>query len=132
MGAEKNNLKTSETFSYTYSSRQQEEILTIQQKFLPPVEDKMERLRKLDRQANLPGTLAAVFVGLMGVLLLGLGLCCVLLESWRAYFAQGIVLGCVGLLLMASAMPINKRLTAYMHKKMAPQVLALTEELLHQ
>lgn len=92
----------------------------------------MERLRKLDRQANLPGILAAVLVGLVGALLLGVGLCCATLESWRAYFVPGIAMGCAGLLLMASAMPINKLLTTYMHKKLAPQVLALTEELLHQ
>ncbi len=70
-----------EKFSYTYSARQQEEILAIRQKYLPPVEDKMEQLRKLDRQTNLPGIIAAIIVGLIGTVLFGVGLCCVTIEE---------------------------------------------------
>lgn len=131
MGDEKKEAQA-ETFSYTYSSRQQEEILAIQQKFLPPVENKMERLRRLDRQADLPGIVAAVLVGLVGALLLGLGIYCVTAARWRACFVPGIALGCAGLLVMAAAMPVNRLLTGYMRKKMAPQVMALTEELLRK
>lgn len=37
-----------ETFTYTYSSKQQEEIRNIRSKYLPKEEDKMEQLRRLD------------------------------------------------------------------------------------
>ena len=37
-----------ETFEYTYSAKRQEEIEAIKNKYLPPKEDKMEQLRKLD------------------------------------------------------------------------------------
>ena len=39
-----------ETFTYTYSAKQQEEIQNIRKKYLP-TEDKMEQLRRLDRSA---------------------------------------------------------------------------------
>lgn len=121
-----------EKFSYTYSARQQEEILAIRQKYLPPVEDKMEQLRKLDRQANLPGIIAAIIVGLIGTVLFGVGLCCVTIESWEIYFVPGIFIGLVGLLLMIAAVPLNSIFTKYMRKRMAEKVLAITDELLQK
>lgn len=121
-----------EKFSYTYSARQQEEILAIRQKYLPPVEDKMEQLRKLDRQTNLPGIIAAIVVGLIGTVLFGVGLCCVTIESWEIYFVPGIFIGLVGLLLMIVAVPLNSILTKYMRKRMAEKVLAITDELLQK
>ena len=36
-------------FRYTYSAKDQEEIRSIRQKYVPREEDKMERLRRLDR-----------------------------------------------------------------------------------
>lgn len=121
-----------ENFSYTYSARQQEEVMAIRQKYLPPVEDKMEQLRKLDKKTTLPGTIAAIVVGLMGALLLGFGLCCVTIESWKAYFVGGIFIGVVGLLLMVVTVPLHRCVTNYMRKKMAAEVLAITDKLLQK
>ena len=44
-----------ETFTYTYSAREQEEIEKIRQKYLPKAEDKMEQLRALDRNVTKKG-----------------------------------------------------------------------------
>ena len=41
-------MENKETFSYTYSARQQEEVKKIREKYLPAEEDKMEQLRRLD------------------------------------------------------------------------------------
>lgn len=42
-----------EVFSYTYSASQQAEIKGIREKYMPPTEeDKMERLRRLDRSVT--------------------------------------------------------------------------------
>ena len=49
-----------ETFTYTYSAKQQEEIRNIQKKYLPREEDKMEQLRRLDRSAARKGTILSV------------------------------------------------------------------------
>lgn len=119
-------------FSYTYSARQQEELLAIRQKYLSLTEDKMEQLRKLDRQANLPGTIVAILLGIIGTFLLVIGICCIIIVSWRSYFAAGIFMGCVGLFLMSAAIPVNNIITKYMQKKVAAKVLAITDELLHK
>ena len=37
------------TFEYTYSAKQQEEVAAIRKKYVPAEEDKMVTLRKLDR-----------------------------------------------------------------------------------
>ena len=47
-----------EIFTYTYSARQQEEVRRILQKYTPLQEDKMELLRRLDKSAQQPGTIA--------------------------------------------------------------------------
>ena len=44
-----------ESFHYTYSAKQQEEIQSIRKKYLPQ-ENKMEQLRRLDRSATRKGT----------------------------------------------------------------------------
>ena len=41
-----------DVFQYTYSAKQQEEIEAIRKKYLPPQEDKMEQLRRLDKSAT--------------------------------------------------------------------------------
>ena len=50
-----------ETFNYTYSASQQEEIKKIREKYSAPEkqEDKMEQLRRLDKSVTKPGTDAA-------------------------------------------------------------------------
>ena len=47
-----------EIFTYTYSARQQEEVRRILQKYTSPQEGKMELLRRLDKSAQQPGTIA--------------------------------------------------------------------------
>ncbi|MBR5245203.1 MAG: hypothetical protein IKW07_04150 [Clostridia bacterium] len=44
--------KHPETFTYTYSAQQQEEIQNIRKKYLAPEEDRMEQLRKLHHSAT--------------------------------------------------------------------------------
>ena len=52
------------TFEYTYSAKQQQEIENIRKKYLPKEEDKMETLRRLDKSAENPGLIAALAIGL--------------------------------------------------------------------
>ena len=45
-----------ETFSYTYSANEQEEIRRIREKYQPGEADKMEQLRRLDESTTRKGT----------------------------------------------------------------------------
>lgn len=118
----------SETFHYTYSAKQQEEIETIRQKYLPKEENKMEQLRKLDESATKPGTIAALAVGIISALILGVGMCCTMVWAEK-YFATGIVLGILGLSGVGAAFPLYRYITEKKREKIAPEIMRLTEEL---
>lgn len=65
--------------------------------------------RKMEHKApiKLSGkTLAAVFVGILGVLLLGVGMCLCLLDP--AKMAVGIVVGVVGIVVLLMLIPLLK------------------------
>ena len=71
-----NVMNESKGFEYTYSAKNQKEIESIRKKYLPKEEDKMETLRRLDKSAEKPGTMAGIIVGVIGTMLLGIGMCC--------------------------------------------------------
>ncbi|MBQ7870569.1 MAG: hypothetical protein IJ357_00300 [Oscillospiraceae bacterium] len=120
-----------ETFNYTYSAQQQEELQRIRKKYLPPEEDKMEQLRRLDRAVTQKGTTAALVVGVIGTLLLGLGMSCAMV--WMGdWFLPGIIIGLVGIALIALAYPLYNRIARRERERVAPEILRLTEELLQE
>ncbi len=120
-----------DTFQYTYSARQQEEITRIRKKYLPKEEDKMERLRRLDQSATKKGTAVSIAVGILGCLLLGVGMCCTMV--WMGnWFLPGIFLGLIGIGTIALAYPLYTRITKKQREKLAPQILKLTDELSKQ
>ena len=119
--------KEKDTFTYTYSAKQQEEIRNIRKKYLPREEDKMEQLRRLDRDTTRKGTVLSVLVGVIGCLLLGVGMCCTMV--WMKFFIPGVVIGLIGIAAVAAAYPLYTRITRKEREKIAPQILKLTEEL---
>lgn len=121
-------MSENKSFEYTYSAKQQKEIENIRKKYLPKEEDKMEKLRKLDRDAEKPGSVAALIMGIVGTMLLGVGMCCTMVWS-DSFFVLGIVVGCLGIVILSLAYPMYKRITQKQRAKIAEQILALTEEL---
>lgn len=118
-----------ESFSYTYSARVQEEIKSIRSRYVEPEEDKMETLRRLDRSATRKGTVMSLVVGILGTLLMGVGMCCAMV--WMgAWFVPGIVIGLVGIAVLACAYPLYVRITKKEREKIAPEILRLTDELM--
>ena len=63
-----------EVYKFTYSSKQQEEVKQILQKYVPKEENKMEQLRRLDKSVSDKGFVCSLTVGIIGVLLLGGGM----------------------------------------------------------
>lgn len=118
-----------ETFEYTYSATQQEEIETIRRKYLPKEEDKMEQLRKLDRDVTKPGTVWALVLGIIGCLMFGVGMCCTLVWA-DSFFVVGIIVGIGGMAVMGIAYPVYAKITTKARERIAPQILALSEELM--
>ena len=115
-----------ESFHYTYSAKQQEEIQSIRKKYLPQ-EDDIERVRPLGRRATTKGAEGSVIVGFISCLLLGIGMCCTMV--WMQWFVPGVVIGVIGIVGIAAAYPLYTRITRRERERLAPQILKLTEEL---
>lgn len=120
-----------ETFTYSYSATQQEEINNIRQKYLPQKDDKMEQLRRLDSGVTKKGMIASLSVGVISALILGVGMCCTMLWADK-YFVLGIIVGIIGIAGVIAAYPIYNHITKKEREKVAPQILKLTDELTHQ
>lgn len=121
-------------FEYNYSAKQQKEIETIRRKYMQTPretkEDKMETLRRLDQSTERKGTIWGLVFGIVGILLFGTGMSCVMV--WPdTLMAMGIVTGIVGIMLIVPAYPIYRRITRKEREKLAPRILALTEELMN-
>ena len=117
-----------ETFEYRYSVKQQEEIEAIRRKYLPKEEDKMEQLRQMDKRVSRKGTIISIIIGVIGCLLLGIGMCCTMEWAGR-WFVPGIIIGVIGIVMIALAYPLYERITKKERKKIAPQILKLADEL---
>lgn len=123
------NHQDKETFQFTYSAKEQEEIRNIRKKYMASEEDKMEQLRKLDASVTQKGTVAALIVGIIGTLLLGIGMCCCMV--WQnTWFFPGIVIGVIGIVVLAAAYPLYNHVTQKERKRIAPEILRLTDELM--
>ena len=124
------------TFCYTYSAKQQEEIQTIRRKYMPPEEDKMEQLRKLDASVSQKATIGSILVGVIGALTLGFGMSLVMTElsSMLGMADEGMILGIVvgilGILFIVCAYPSYTYILKKERKRIAPEILRLTDELL--
>lgn len=118
-----------EAFEYEYSAKKQKEIEEIKKKYLPKEEDKMETLRKLDQSVTTKGTMYSLVPGVAGALILGVGMSMCLVGS-SAMFIPGIIIGILGMVILGMAYPLYMKATEKLRKKIAPQILALTEELM--
>lgn len=118
-----------ETFSYTYSAKQQEEIERIRKKYMPPQEDKMEQLRRLDRSVAQKGTTVSLIAGIIGTLLLGIGMCCAMVWA-GSLFIPGIIIGLIGIAIVTAAYPLYQHIIKKEREKIAPEIIRLTNELM--
>ena len=121
----------SEKFNYSYSSARNEEAERIASKYINVDvrgDADLERLRALDKRAEFPGTMAGIFLGLAGVLILGLGMSLILRSD---HFAIGVVTGVIGLAAAGLAAPVSLAVTRRNREKIKDEVLALTEKIKH-
>ena len=121
-------MKNKETFSYTYSAKEQEEIKKIREKYAPKEADKMEQLRRLDAGVTQKGTVVSLVVGIIGALILGTGMSMCMV--WTELFVLGIIVGIVGIVMVSAAYPLYSYVTKKEREKIAPEIIRLTDELM--
>lgn len=131
--------KNKETFSYTYSAKEQEEIKTIRKKYVEEeqTEDKMSLLRRLDAAVIQKATTIALVFGVIGVLIMGIGMSLAMTEIGEMIglpgsmsMLVGILIGIVGIILVCMAYPVYNRVIRKERKKIAPKIIKLTDELM--
>ena len=134
-----NNNKEKDAFTYTYSAKEQAELRRIRDKYTAPteVEDKMARLRRLDQSVtNTAQTVALVF-GVIGTLILGSGMSLCMTDlgeilnlNGTLSMVIGIIIGVVGGVSASLAYPIYNAIVKAKRKKLAPEIIRLTDELM--
>lgn len=127
-------MENNQSFEYTYSAEQQQEIEAIRKKYLPKEENKMEQLRRLHYSATQKAQAASIAIGILGALILGTGmsLCMTDLGAALDHWAMviGILVGVLGLILVALAYPLYNSVLRKERQRIAPEILRLSEELL--
>ena len=127
-------MENKEGFSFTYSADQQKEVEAIRKKYLPQEADKMEQLRRLHAVPTQKAQVASLAVGIIGALIMGTGMSLAMTDIGAALgsFAMvlGIVVGIVGMVLVALAYPIFNRVLKKEREKIAPEILRLSDELI--
>ena len=132
---EKNVENKTEQFTYTYSSREQDEIKKIREKYLAPDEreDKMAQLLRLDASVTKKGTVVSLILGIIGSLVLGVGMCLAMDVLSIPYgMPIGIAVGILGIACIIVAYPIYTKITEKEKARLAPEILRLTDELMNK
>ena len=124
-------------FEFTYSAKEQAEVKKIRAKYAAPTtqEDKMTQLRRLDASVYSKATTAALVIGVIGALVMGLGMSLVMTDIGAALgtilaMIVGIAIGVIGIVLICLAYPVYNRTLKKEREKIAPEILRLTDELM--
>ena len=130
-------MENKEGFEFTYSAKEQEEIKRIRKKYATPVEeeDKMAQLRRLDAGVYSKATTAALVIGIIGALVMGLGMSIVMTDIGAALgtilaMVVGVGIGVIGIVLICLAYPMYTRTLKKEREKIAPEIIRLTDELM--
>ena len=126
-------MENHQSFEYTYSPQQQEEVEEIRKAYLPKQEDKMAELRRLHAIPTRKAQAASLAVGIIGTLILGTGMSLCMTKLGAALgmlaFVIGILIGLTGLAMVALAYPIYNRILHKERERIAPEILRLADEL---
>ena len=124
-------------FKYTYSASEQAELKSIRAKYTESEESPIERIRRLDNRVTGRAQSISLALGVVGILILGFGLS-LILSDLKYIFGDntvlaiviGSVLGIIGGIPIAIAYPAYNYVLKREQKKVAPEILKLTDELM--
>lgn len=137
-------MENSEKFNYTYSAKEQEEIKAIRQKYIVQDEtgtdeDKITQLRRLDAAVTKKATNVSLILGIIGTLIMGTGMSIVMTDIGEvlglhqtASMVIGISTGIIGIVTVCIAYPIYNQIVKKERKKIAPEIIRLSNELIKQ
>ncbi|MBQ8381732.1 MAG: hypothetical protein IJX47_00840 [Clostridia bacterium] len=115
-------------FRYNYSAASQREVESIRKKYLPPEENKLEKLKRLDHRVQTAGMIPSLSAGIGGALVFGVALCMGLDILWGGLIGA-ILLSIPGVVAMLAAYPLFVKVAADTKKQLAPEILRLADEI---
>ena len=116
-------------FTYNYSAVRNKEVENIRRKYLPEEESKLETLKRLDYKVQSAGMIESLCIGIIGALVFGIGMC-FFLEVFAGVAWLTALFMIIGTLLMIPAYPIYRRIAHRTKKKLTPEILRLSEEIM--
>lgn len=121
-------------FEYTYtapSEEQKREIFSIRRQYeqASSVDEKLDRLRKLNSFVHNFATAVSLIHGIVGTLIFGLGMSMIL--EW-SIMVWGVLVSLIGLIPIALAYPMYNLILKRNKKKYGAEILRLSEELLNE
>ncbi len=129
-------------FNYTYSAKEQAELKKLREKYTVEPKShelsKMEQIHKLDASVTRGATAFAICIGIVGSLIMGFGMSLIMTDLKSIFNLQGnmtmivgIIIGIIGMIMVLTAYPLYNFLTERKRKKVAPEIIRLTDELLN-
>ncbi len=128
----------SESFNYSFSAAEQEEIENIRKKYVedkkPVALDKIEQLRRLDASVTNKATVWSLCVGIISALVMGTGMSLIMTDLGKMIgisniLLPGLALGFLGMFGIIFAYPLYRKILKKEREKAKPLVLKLTDEL---
>ena len=115
-------------FTYTYAPRKNAEVEEIRRKYAPASvpDQRLERLKQLDKKCERPGMYVSILVGIIGTALFSAGM--LFIFGMQKYFI-GVFVIAAGLCIMGLALPVYSVITEKRRKQYAPEIIRLSEEI---
>lgn len=126
-------MEDKKSFIYSHKSPsidEQREIRNIRDRYIDEKkEDKKETIKKLDDLVTSIPTMISLIVGILGTLIFGLGMSCVLV--WNMWIV-GVIVCIIGVFIMGISYPIYLKVHKKLKQKYKEQILKLANEILEE
>jgi len=124
------------TFSFTYSAKENQEVLNIRSQYAEVKQTELDQLKALDAKVKRPANVFAYTYGSVAAIIMGAGMSLVMTEIGAVIglanaMVPGIVIGVVGMIMALSTHPIYKKILSGRKKKYAAQILTLSEKIMN-
>lgn len=103
----------------------------IRDQYVEKEDNKLDELRRLDRKVKNPAEISAFTIGTAGALILGTGMSLAMKVIGNS-FAAGVVIGCVGLIIVSVNYLVYKKILASRKKKYSSQIIDVSNALINE
>lgn len=120
-------------FNFTYSApseSERREIESIKKQYVAATgkEDKLNRLRNLNKRVTRPPMIISLAIGISGTLIMGAGM--TMVTEWNI-IVWGVIVGVLGVVIAAVAYPVYRAILNRNKRKYGRKIIELSNELLN-